>query len=514
MAADIQDWTQAVTVDAGSVTILGTADVQVTNTPAVTISGTPAVSISGTPTVSIGNTPSVTISGTPTVVLGGGVATIGSISAIGSTVTVAGTVSIGNTPSVSITGTPTVNIGNSPTVSISGTPNVNIASQSGNLSIVFAATQNVNIANTPAVTISSGSVSITGTPNININSQSVNLNTQQPQTSLGNFAVAAGPANNNAIYNVPTGCHSIGFMVTHNNFGINQLTVRGQTSGTIYFNVARSPTGGDLFGYFVCPVLSVLDTQVQVTAYTVGGEGPETVYSVAILDAEGVFIFNNQGEPAATYITDSTGNPLGTAAYAGAQQLMQASLPVAIASDQSGVPWGANGRIATYSYAPGNSPFVMQAAATDIIEISNPAGSGRTLKLLRFHAEAIQTTAGFAVFNFVKHSALTTGGTSASPAAGAITKHDATDPAPVAVIKQFTANFTGGGGTTTVVRTERVWIPATANLNNIRVPDWIFGGQTPTKPIVIAPGESAALNMQSQTLGGNSWVYWLEWTEE
>lgn len=54
MATDLADYSQAVQVLGGSVSITGTATVQIT--------GTPTVSISGTPTVNVGNTPSVTIS--------------------------------------------------------------------------------------------------------------------------------------------------------------------------------------------------------------------------------------------------------------------------------------------------------------------------------------------------------------------------------------------------------------------------------------------------------------------
>jgi hypothetical protein len=95
MAVDIQDFTQAVNILGGSVSITGTA------------------------TVVISGTPNVAISGTPTVILGGGSASVGSISAIGSTVTVAGTINIGNTPAVTISGTPSVTI-SSGSVNISG----------------------------------------------------------------------------------------------------------------------------------------------------------------------------------------------------------------------------------------------------------------------------------------------------------------------------------------------------------------------------------------------------------
>jgi hypothetical protein len=53
MAVDIQDFTQAVNVTGGSVSISGIATVSISGTPAVTISGIATVSISGTPAVTI-----------------------------------------------------------------------------------------------------------------------------------------------------------------------------------------------------------------------------------------------------------------------------------------------------------------------------------------------------------------------------------------------------------------------------------------------------------------------------
>ena len=130
MANDIADWSSSVVVQSGSVSISGTATVTISGTPQVSFAPGQSVSIAGTATVTISGTPSVTISGTPTVILGSGTASIGSISAIGSTVTVAGTINIGNTPAVTISGTPTVNIG-AGSVSITGQPVVNIQSANG-----------------------------------------------------------------------------------------------------------------------------------------------------------------------------------------------------------------------------------------------------------------------------------------------------------------------------------------------------------------------------------------------
>jgi hypothetical protein len=95
VATDLADYSQAVQVLGGTVSIAGPVT--------ATISGTVTVSISGTPTVNIGTAP---------------------------TITVTGSVSITGTATVSISGTPSVNIA-SGTVNIGGTPIVNVQQANG-----------------------------------------------------------------------------------------------------------------------------------------------------------------------------------------------------------------------------------------------------------------------------------------------------------------------------------------------------------------------------------------------
>jgi len=217
VAADVADWSTAVQVIGGSVTISGIATVSISGTPTVNIAAGQSVSITGTATVSISGTPSVSISGTPTVILGGGTASIGSISAIGSTVTVAGTVNIGNTPSVSI----------------SGTPNVNI---------------------------SSGSVSITGTPNINIQSQSVTVAVNLPWTAQGSFTTTGSGSENFTCTAVPAGTQTLGLLI---GFSAQALTVQGTTTGIFYEGLTGGP--GVYAGWVTIPVNAAADTQYKIT---------------------------------------------------------------------------------------------------------------------------------------------------------------------------------------------------------------------------------------------------------
>lgn len=237
-------------------------------------------------------------------------------------------------------------------VGITGTVNTNISSQSANVNVQFPSPQQV--------TINSGTVNatISGTPNINIQSQSVNLNTQQPQTSLGSFTVPSNGSNNSGNLNVPTGTHAIGILVDSG--GLSQLIVTGVTSGIKYINLSDQPPPNEISvtGYFVSPVLSVVDTQVVVTGSCRATQGPTVVRSVAILDAEGVFIFDNSREPAATFATDSSGTYTGTVDGSG-QPL--ATLPIV-----STIPFlktgGQQGQWASTSISP-------PAAATTAFQI-------------------------------------------------------------------------------------------------------------------------------------------------
>lgn len=176
-------------------------------------------------------------------------------------------------------------------------------------SSVVVQSGSVSITGTPSVTIASGTVSISGTANINISSQSVTVNTNQPQTSLGNFVVPAN-GSNNAVYTLPAGCHAVGILVSSG--ALLSLSVAGITSGINYIGLTGIQSD-QLTGYFVSPVLSVLDTQIRITGTTAATGGPTTVYAVAILDAEGVYVFDNRRQPVGTFLTDSGSNVINAA---------------------------------------------------------------------------------------------------------------------------------------------------------------------------------------------------------
>jgi hypothetical protein len=248
--------TPAVSVASGTVNI--------GNSPSVSILGT--VTIGGTPTVLIGGTPAVTISGTPTVILGAGTASIGSISAIGSTVTVAGTINIGNTPAVTI----------------SGTPNVNIAS---------------------------GSVNISGTPNVNIQSQSVQVSTNQPQKLLSSGVLGAnGTTTFNAA--IDPGAHAVAVLFTS---AVTVVRITGHVTGISYVAFLGLNLGG---GAWPTALWSIADTSVDVTITT--NAGGTNWWLVEVLDTV-VPLLTDQG---------GVGTSIGAPVYLTASQLRRSGLPI------------------------------------------------------------------------------------------------------------------------------------------------------------------------------------------
>ncbi len=454
MAADIQDWSQAVNVVGGSVTISGIATVTISGTPSVTVaSGT--ISIGNTPSVTISGTPSVSISGTPTVILGAGVASIGSISAIGSTVTVAGTINIGNTPAVTISGTPTVNIGNSPTVSVSGTVNVSITS---------------------------GSVSITGTPNINILSQSVTVATNQPQVAMTDLSfTGTGAPQTVTTAAVPTGTHTLLFAIS-TSFPLNAVTVKGHTTGIIYWPSSLNFIfGGTAPGWpnqqvIAVPISSAQDSTYDVVATTTHAT---TVKVTAVLDTQTVVVTGSPFSP--VYIANSTKDgqlPIVTTRWDGPKTTFRVS---------------------------GN--FVPPAAATDVVVISMPVG-GRTIRVTRLYVAMVSTTAANLFVFLLLRSTLDTAGTAVADTAISLDQSELLGFAPV--VNHYTANPTLGT-LVGIIGRKLLFSPVGAALP-LGV-EWLFGDGPAGKGIVLSTTtQQLAINFGGATVAGPNMIYEIEGT--
>lgn len=193
-------------------------------------------------------------------------------------------------------------------VTQSGTWNINATISNSTIAVTQSGTWNVGInGNVTIGNIIAGTVTFS---NSQINVQNVPatlLNTNSIQVSEGTLVVAAN-GNNNANFNVPPGCHTIGIVV-ENAASIKQLIVTGVQSGTVYLSLPPfNSTVSSLQGYFVAPILSAIDTQVNINAASIGGA---TLGVVAILDTEATYVFNNVSQPSNVILVSSAGIALG-----------------------------------------------------------------------------------------------------------------------------------------------------------------------------------------------------------
>lgn len=149
------------------------------------------------------------------------------------------------------------------------------------------------------------------------------------------------------------------------------------------------------------------------------------------------------------------------------------------------------------------------ATATDFFLIANPTGSNRLLRINFARVCATATTATSIDFFFIKRTTANTGGTTDITAVN-VTKHETTDPDSVASVVSYTANPTMGTGS--IIRAEHTFAGSTAaQLLHL---DYTFGDR-PGKSIVIAPGESFAVNFNGQAVPAGLNVFCnVEYTEE
>lgn len=150
--------------------------------------------------------------------------------------------------------------------------------------------------------------------------------TVQLQDNLGSFVVPLNGSNNSGSVALVAGTNAVALLVGSS--GLNTLQVQGVQTGQNYLNLTASGMGAGLAGYFVSAVISAIDTQVKVTGTTGAAQGPTTVWMAGLHGVQAVFVFDNQREPAAAVITDTSGNPLGGSLFAGGQQPPANSLPV------------------------------------------------------------------------------------------------------------------------------------------------------------------------------------------
>lgn len=150
-------------------------------------------------------------------------------------------------------------------------------------------------------------------------------------------------------------------------------------------------------------------------------------------------------------------------------------------------------------------------AATDIFTITGSAT--KTIRVVRITFTGTQTTGDTIDVLLVKRSAANTGGTSTTPT---VVPNDSQDAAGTAVVRAYTANPTVGAAVGTA-KSVKAYIPA-AQPANSNSPFWnpdLYNGNTPAKAIVLRGiAEVLAVNLNGQTLTGESLDITIEWTEE
>jgi hypothetical protein len=165
---------------------------------------------------------------------------------------------------------------------------------------------------------------------------------------------------------------------------------------------------------------------------------------------------------------------------------------------------------ATYSASAVNT--TMAATPTDVLTISGAAT--KRITITRLKISGTQTTAAMATVSIVKRSAADTGGTSA---ALTIVPHDSNNPTSQATVLGWTANPTGLGASVGVLRTYKLFLPATAGttpFNPIVDLDFSHTNGFSQGIVLHSTAEILAINFNGVTLTGNSMCIDIEWFED
>jgi|LakMenE01Jun11ns_1017448.scaffolds.fasta_scaffold9956346_8 hypothetical protein len=158
----------------------------------------------------------------------------------------------------------------------------------------------------------------------------------------------------------------------------------------------------------------------------------------------------------------------------------------------------------TYGY--GVLGLVTVASPTDILQIANPTGSNRIIRVKGIVINGLNgTTSNYGV-RLLRRTTANTGGT---PTVVVGFYHDSTDPAPVAVVTAFAANPNLGNtdGTGHVGRL------VAANASNLDRMAFQWGWQN-DKVIILQPGETLAINLGGAGNAGSNLDIDIETCEE
>lgn len=162
----------------------------------------------------------------------------------------------------------------------------------------------------------------------------------------------------------------------------------------------------------------------------------------------------------------------------------------------------------SYQIAEAGAGIALAANATDFLELSNPAGSGKVIRIYRIRVFLMGATAAVVAIKAIKRSATDTGGTAVNVPALAL----GDGAAPVLTARYFTANPAGLGATIGTVGA--FLIARTASGGGAADPQVIdFGMSGVTEPLKIDAGQFLYINGNGVLSGVTGVAFEALWTE-
>src|SRR5579864_666692 len=162
----------------------------------------------------------------------------------------------------------------------------------------------------------------------------------------------------------------------------------------------------------------------------------------------------------------------------------------------------------TYSLC--TSAISPPTTATDIFLIQG--SKTKVIRVLRIEVTGTQTTAGQVLLILIKRLIANTGGTASTylnwPG------HDSENPPATATVLQYSANPVITAGAFLFVRQNTTFIPAALSVAATVPTVWTFGDRPGQAIVLRGVNEQLAINLNSVTITGGSFLVSVEWTEE
>ena len=163
------------------------------------------------------------------------------------------------------------------------------------------------------------------------------------------------------------------------------------------------------------------------------------------------------------------------------------------------------GQMPTYSGV--TNDYTPYATATDMITLTNPAGSGVMSKVSLIRVSGTATAAANMDIYVYLRTVLDTGGTSA---AITTTAHDSVNSVAKTLMASYSAAPTVGTGT--LIRADRIAMPSTAVAGVAN--EWSFAVRGGSQAIHLRPGQQIAISNAGNAVASGASLYInFEWSE-